>query len=243
MNANLLEHEKKVYSQNGEDGIIRYLFSKLATTNKVFVEVGFSVLEGNTLNLAINGGWFGLLIDGSKNIVLAATRYFHRHPKVKCVNAFVTKTNINQLLVEHGVQGEIDLLSIDIDGNDFWVWAAIEEISPRVVVIEYNADLGKDRSITVMYDDEFRRYQKHSSGLYHGASLLALTRLAHLKGYILLGCESSGTNAFFIRNDVAEAFNIDECAVEHAYLIQQGRNPEPRFNRIKHLEFREVVIP
>lgn len=123
---------------------------------------------------------------------------------------------------QSGIFGEIDLLSIDIDGNDYWVWKAMTAIRPRVVVIEYNSSFGPDRSVTVAYDPSFRRYEKHPSGLYYGASLQALNKLAAQKGYFLAGCDSAGVNAFFVRDDLADR-GIAKIEVSRAFVPQYDR--------------------
>lgn len=201
------EHELAVHSQNGEDGILLHIFSVVGALNHRFVE--FGVGDGsqcNTANLAINFGWKGLLIEGNRNLAQRAKRYYQRQPglaeRVIVRGEVVTAENINQILADEGVEGEIDLLSIDVDGNDYWIWRAITAIYPRVVVIEYNASLGRDRPIVVEYDGSADHRSKHHSGYYHGASLVALTKLAIEKGYVLLGCESAGVNAFFLREDL-----------------------------------------
>ncbi len=245
----LATSEMKVYSQNGEDGILLYLFAKLGVTNRSFVEFGFGDgKECNTANLAINYGWNGLLMDGGKDKVRSARRYYDDklHPapsRVRIAQAFVTAENIESLLAQNGVANEIDLLSIDIDGNDYWVWKAIDIVRSRVVVIEYNATLGTEQSVTVPYDPEFDRLAKHPSGLYHGASLRALTKLAESKGYRLVGCDSCGVNAFYVRDDVAEGI-VDAVPVEDAYYPMARRIKyapvAEQFDRIKNLDFETV---
>ncbi len=245
----LLRSEFKVFSQHGEDGILLYIFSRIGTTNRRFVE--FGVEDGrqcNTANLSLNHGWNGLLLDGSEENVARGRRYYDERIEpdpslVNIVQCFVTAENIEQVLSENGIKGEIDLLSIDIDGNDYWVWKAITEVKPRVVVMEYNASFGPERSMTVKYDPAFDRHQKHPSGMYHGASLAALAKLGHAKGYDLVGCDSKGVNAFFVRHDVAEG-RIDPIPVQEAYYLIACRlklcSPAEQFQRIRHLEFESV---
>ncbi|HII29760.1 hypothetical protein COT48_04890 [Candidatus Woesearchaeota archaeon CG08_land_8_20_14_0_20_47_9] len=161
-------NEFKVYSQNGEDGLIQYIFSRIGICNYRFVEFGVQTGEEcNTRNLSWNFGWSGLLMDAEKGYVKEAKTNYRDYPKVSIVDSFITKDNINKTLSDNGFKGEIDLLSIDIDGNDYWVWQEISIIDPRVVVIEYNASLGL-RSLTVKYDESFVRHEKHPSGWYHG---------------------------------------------------------------------------
>jgi hypothetical protein len=96
----------------------------------------------------------------------------------------------------------VDILSIDVDGVDYWLWRAATAISPRIVIIEYNASFGPEASVTVPYEPEFDRTEKGVNGHYHGASITALARLANQKGYVLLGCDRAGANAFFLRADL-----------------------------------------
>ena len=204
---NLIDTEFRCYSQNGEDGILLYLFSILGTTNRKVVEVcvGDGV-ECNAANLIINHSWRGLLIDGDPNQIAAGTAFYASHENTrivppKLVASWVTAENIDSLISSHGFTGEIDLLSLDIDGIDYWVWRAIESISPRVVVLEFNAFFGPDRSLTLPYDSKFR-LDLSQQPYKCGASLSAFVKLGREKGYRLVGVTSLGINAFFVRNDV-----------------------------------------
>ncbi len=247
--------EDKLYSQNGEDGMLLYIFSKIGVTNRRFVEFGIGDgRECNTANLALNFGWRGLLMDGSKEYVALAKQYYKnelyykrqlkdRSRDVKVVYCFVTTDNINAVLRDNGIEGEIDLLSIDIDGNEYWIWKTITAINPRVVVIEYNASMGDKESITVKYDPEFDKHNYVPFNFYYGASLAALTKLAHSKGYILAGCDSTGLNAFFIRGDSARG-KFADVSVEEAYFPIARRcrviSQEEQFERLKHYDFDHV---
>ncbi|MGB9601882.1 MAG: hypothetical protein ACPMAG_03740 [Limisphaerales bacterium] len=245
----LLIRERKYYSQNGEDGILLYIFSQIGALNKNFIEFGIEDgSECNAANLAINFGWSGLFIEGSSSLAEKARRfYYNRHgispDKVVVANEFLTLENVNAVFKRYSMVGEIDLLSIDIDGNDYWIWQAIDVVLPRVVVIEYNASFGADRSITVEYDPVFDTYKKHPSGWYHGASLAALTKLAKKKNYILVGCESSGTNAFFVRADLSKD-KFEPMSPADAFYPSLPRlraaSLEKQFELIKHLEYVEV---
>ena len=141
----LRRHEFKVYSQNGEDGILLYIFSTIGVNSRTFVDFGAeNGRECNTANLSLNWGWSGLLIEASTKLFAEAKKYYSKYSQVTILNAYVTPQNINQLLSENKFSGEIDLLSIDIDSNDYWVWESIHVCNPRVVVVEYNAILGSD---------------------------------------------------------------------------------------------------
>lgn len=199
----LEELELRIFSQFGDDGIIQYLAHNLELNNKTFVEFGVEdYSESNTRFLLQKDNWSGFVMDGSsKNIArLQKAPYYWRHD-LKAQAVFVTKENINSILSD-GIAGfdELDVLHIDIDGNDYWVWKEIE-ITPAVVIMEYNSNFGIDRSITVPYDPEFYRTNAHFSNLYWGCSLKAIYLLAMDKGYQFIGCNSAGNNAYFVRND------------------------------------------
>lgn len=247
--AEINRHEMKVFSQNGEDGILLYLFSKVGATDRRFVEFGIGDgTECNTANLSINFGWRGLLMDCVDANIVRARKFYRqqlgdRADHVKIVNCFVTAENINPVLVENGFEHEIDLLSIDIDGNDYWVWKVITAVNPRVVIVEYNPCLGVEEAITVAYDPAFDRWQKHDSLLYFGASLPALTKLARAKGYVLAGCDQHGVNAFFVREDIAKN-RIEVLSPREAYYPLQDRLlgliTPGHFGKVAHLDFEHV---
>ncbi len=176
--------ERHEYSQNGEDGMIHAILGMIGTTNKYCVEFGVEDgRECNTRYLLTHDGWNGLLMDGG-----------HEDPAIHLRKAFITAENIEELFERYGVPERFDLLSIDIDGNDYWVWKAITRYRPRVVVIEYNAHIPPDEAKTIPYDPAFQ-WDKTD---YYGASLLALKKLGEEKGYVLLGTDRNGVNAFFV---------------------------------------------
>ncbi|HEX4450479.1 MAG TPA: hypothetical protein VH143_06380 [Kofleriaceae bacterium] len=203
-------HELGVFSQWGEDGLIAYLISRVPIARPWFVEFGVEdYREANTRFLVATRDWRGLVIDGSAAHVrsIESDDISWRHD-LTARHAFVTRDNINKLLEQAGFTGDIGLLSIDIDGNDYWVWQAIDVISPRIVVAEYNSLWGADRAVTVSYDPSFVRGEKHFSNLYYGASIAALARLGKVKGYSLVGGNKAGNNAFFVRDDVLGALPV-----------------------------------
>lgn len=205
------EIEFSAFSQWGEDGIIDWLVSKLPMIPKTFVEFGVeNYREANTRLLIQMQNWRGLIIDGSPENIRDIKRQdiSWRH-QLHSLNEFITRDNIDQLIVDAGFGGEIGLLSIDIDGNDYWVWQAITSVSPAIVVCEYNAVFGDLHPVTVPYRDDFHRSKAHHSNLYFGASLPALIYLAREKGYTFVGTNTSGVNAFFVRDDIAA--EIKKC--------------------------------
>jgi len=202
------EAEFSVFSQMGEDGIIQFLIAHLPNIPKTFVEFGVeNYVESNTRFLLKQDYWRGLVLDGSESAIayIRADEVSWRH-NLTSTCAFITKDNINALISEAGFSGEIGILSIDIDGNDYWIWSAIQGINPVVVICEYNATFGDEHAITIPYQADFNRTQAHFSNLYFGASLPALCELAHKKGYDFVGCNRIGSNAFFVRRDTRHGF-------------------------------------
>jgi hypothetical protein len=181
---NLEQHEGRAYSQNGEDGVIAAIFKAIGVTNRFFVEFGCEQATMCNTAYLLDQGWQGLLMDGAG---------ISGNPRAVVRKEFITAENINGLFAKYGVPQTFDLLSIDIDGNDYWVWKAIE-YRPRVIVIEYNAHVPSSERRTIPYDPRF----VWNGTDYFGASLLALKELGEQKGYTLVYCERTGTNAFFV---------------------------------------------
>jgi len=216
---NLRDNEYRVFSQSGEDGIIQFLLKHIAIEQKIFVEFGVEdYSEANTRFLLTNCSWSGLVLDGSDENILKIkqSRVYWKY-NLKATQAFVTRDNINGILRDNGIVGEIGLLSIDIDGNDYWVWRAIDVINPVIVIIEYNHRFGKDLAVTIPYEESFVRGQNSQPVIYSGASLRALYLLAESKGYSFVGCNSSGINAFFVRKD-KKPDQIRELSIEEGFV-------------------------
>lgn len=202
---NLAAAEFCVFSQWGEDGIIEWLVSRVAVPNNRFVEFGVERFrEANCRFLLENRNWKGLVIDGSKDHMAALRneRIFWMYD-LTAKAAFVTAENINALISEAGFGGPLGILSIDIDGNDYWVWKAIDVVDPAIVICEYNPILGDMRAVTVPYNPQFSRFAVHHSGLCFGASIAALKLLAEQKNYAFVGTTSNGINAFFVKKSLA----------------------------------------
>lgn len=202
----------KVFSQTDEDGLLLLLFAVLGTTDRRCVEIcAGDGIECNSANLILNHGWNGTLVDGSPVNVAMGQRFYRQHrltytnpPRFLC--EWVTRGGLNGALEKAGVSGDLDLLSLDLDGVDYWIWEALEIIRPRVVVLEYQDILGPDRSLTVPYADDFdcRKYPMTDGGPnFAGASLSAFVKLGRRKGYRLVGVNRLGFNAFFVRADLA----------------------------------------
>ncbi len=196
-------HGYKVSSQWDEDGLIQYLVSRLPIEKNVFIEIGTGdYTESNTRFLLQNNNWSGLIIDSrSADIEKIKSSDIYWQYSLTALCAFVERESINDTLQAHGFAGEIGLLSIDIDGVDWWLWEAITVVSPVIVVIEYNGIFGSNAAVTVPYDPAFDRTVKDPSWVYFGASLEALRVLGERKGYTLVGASRGGNNAFFVRKD------------------------------------------
>ncbi len=200
LNLNRFEH--RMYSQSGEDGILREVFRRIGETDRSFVELGAGAgLENNTTSLLVRG-WTGHWLECDRRNVARIRSKFGRmleRGTLHVERQLVTAENVEPLLSRLGIAAEPDLLSIDIDGNDYWVWQAISSVRPRVVVVEYNAFFQPDVHWVMAYAPRHR----WPGTIYFGASLASLVDLAGEKGYRLAGCTLSGVNAFFVREDLA----------------------------------------
>ena len=217
----------KVYSQNDEDGIIEEIFNRVGTTNKIFIEFGVeNGLECNSHYLLFKN-WRGLWIDGSSAHVKEIREKFApvlASGQLKILQAFITRENINELFIAGGVTGEIDLLSIDVDGNDYYIWQTINVVRPRVVIIEYNAKFPPNCDWKMAYN----KNHIWDGSDWHGASLKALELLGRRLDYQLVGTNLNGVNAFFVRRDLAKDLFIEPATAENLY------NPA-RFNFVYYV--------
>jgi hypothetical protein len=248
--TSLHEVEFQVFSQWGDDGIIQYLINKVDIPNKTFIEFGVeNYRESNTRFLLINNNWSGLVIDGSKtNIDYIKKDIVSWAFDIHAEHAFITKENINNIIskfLNKGYNSEIGILSIDIDGNDFWIWKEIDVVKPIIVITEYNAVFGNEKSWTIPYKDDFYRLDYSKSYQYWGASLKAFYDLADKKGYYFVGCNSNGNNAYFIRKDkignYLKPINYKEGFIQSKFREYINENGErvggnERVNLIKGME-------
>lgn len=195
----------RVFSQFEEDGYLLYLAAVLEIEPKTFIDVGSADgINSNCANLALNLGWHGLFIDGNEAEIDAGCQFYANHPDTGLYppvfrHAFVTAENINDVIGSAGFKGDVGLVSIDLDGNDCWIWKALDVVSPKVVVIETHVEFGR-RNIAVPYDPAYCYPGKHPD--YHGASAPAMVSLGRKKGYRLVGANRYGFNLIFVRNDV-----------------------------------------
>ena len=229
--------EFQVFSQFGEDGILQFLVGHVPVPveREVFVEFGVeSYAEANTRFLLLHDNWRGLIMDGGDSMheFLETGGLKWRHD-IDAKTAFIDRDNINTLIGDAGISGDIGLLSVDIDGNDYWVLEAVNVVSPRILALEYNATFGPDAAVTVPYDPGFVRGEKHWTWLYWGASLAALTRLANEKGYALVAGNRAGNNAFFVRRDVLG--EIPELSVADAWRPARFRESRDRRGSLSYV--------
>jgi hypothetical protein len=237
--------EFRVFSQFGDDGIIQYLIHHLPNIPESFIEFGVQdYRESNTRFLLLNDNWRGLIMDGGENYVRSIQEddiYWRHTLTARC--AFVDRDNINQLIKDAGFAGDIGLLSIDIDGNDYWVWETLTVVNPSIVVIEYNSVFGPELAVTVPYDSGFVRHKAHYSGQFWGASLQALTLLSARKGYSLIGTNTAGNNAYFLRNDRLGQFPV--CSAADVFVDARFRDSRNRSGELTYLSggerFKEIA--
>lgn len=189
-----------LYSQNGEDGMLLGILAHAGAETRTFAELGCGHNGGNSGVLARELGWSGLMVDGDKRAVSIAGQLF-AGPGVEVQSGWIDRESAPRMLAKHGLDEHLDVLSIDIDGMDWWIWESLRRVPARIVIVEYNAHLGNERAVTVPYDAAFQRPPVQR--WYYGASLLAFDRLATRLGYRLVAVEPRGVNAFFVRSDVA----------------------------------------
>ena len=154
--------EFRTFSQNSEDGILHYIFSVIGAGSKRVVEMcAADGIECNAANLIINHGWKGLLVEGreeyvrrGRNLYGLLSDTFIRPPMF--AHEWITAEGVNQIIRKYGFDGDVDLLSLDLDGMDYWVWKAIDCINPRVVVLEYNAIWSASHAVTIPYKPDFQ---------------------------------------------------------------------------------------
>ena len=233
----LEEVEFKVFSEWGEDGIIQYLINNVAIENKIFIEFGVSdYKESNTRFLLMNNLWKGLIIDSDKVFMdsVKNEEIYWRYD-LTAVSSFITRENVNNIITDAGFKGKIGILSIDIDGNDFWVWEKINMVDPSIVICEYNSLFGNQNPISIPYDKDFFRTKAHFSNLYFGASLPALVQLAEKKGYDFVGSNSAGSNAFFVKKDLSG--NLKKYIAKEGYRKSSNRQSRNKNGDLTFLDW------
>lgn len=232
----------KVFSQFEEDGKLLYIFSLLGMGNKRFVDLGsHDCVNSNCANLVVHFNWHGLFVDGDPRLLAIGQQFYKKTPnawsyKPQFLNAFLTKDNVNHLLEQQGFEGEIEFLSIDIDGNDYWIWDALTVIQPKVVLIECQVSFGL-RNAVVPYQADF--VNDVSANNYYGASGVALQKLGKKKGYRLVGANEYGNNLFFVKNGLAEN-ELPEISIESTLQHPFATSKFGQFEALQHKAFLEA---
>ena len=233
--------EARVRSQNGEDGVLAAILSAIGLSNRYFVEFGIGGgEEGNCVALAAALGWSGLFLEADLDASRALEARYARRTRVRTGRERVTADSVQAVFARYGVPERFDVLSIDIDGNDFWVWQALTRLRPRVVVAEYNAHLPLHRRLVMPRDDGF----EWEGNDYHGASLGALRHLGAEKGYELVHTDSNGVNAFFVESEAVGSLPVaDRVPLHPANLLGRGVRlpPDPQDRPWLDLDSEELV--
>ena len=241
--ATLSDAEFQGYSQFGEDGAIQWLLARVPMASRTFVEFGVGDYhESNTRFLLEHDGWRGLILDRDvRHIRFLQESGLAWRSVIEARSGFITAENINEHLA--GMPEDIGLLSVDVDGMDYWVLTAITAVRPRIVVCEYNSLFGPTAAVTVPYDPSFERTAAHHSTLYFGASISALGHWASQRGYRLVGSSAEGVNAFFVREDVAgDLPNLPGAEAWVATPVRQARDAEGRLTYMSGLDRQRALI-
>lgn len=243
---NINDYEFKIFSQCGDDGIIQYLIKNLYIENKYFIEFGVGDFsESNCRFLMMNNNWSGFVMDSSfKAIKRLKKQNWYWMYDLEAKAAYITKENINYLISSTG-EKNIGILHIDIDGNDYHILKKLnlEIINPSIIIAEYNSLFGFKRAITVPYRSDFNRSKAHYSNLYFGASLRALDYISKKRGYTLVGTNSTGNNAYFIREDLLNS-KVKKVTIKEGYhysKFREGRDKNNNFSYISSEDRLELI--
>lgn len=235
----------KVFSQWDEDGIIQFLVHNLKIENRTFIEFGVEdFFEANCRFLLMKDRWEGYVIDGSpSNINRLRSSYLYWQYPIAAKNVFINKDNIAELLEKSGFSRNLGILSIDIDGVDYWILDALEEWSPSIVIVEYNSVFGSKAKVSVPYSPDFNRTKAHSSNLYWGASLSAFDHLLRKRGYSLITVNSAGSNAFFVKSELCNkavfGAEVSDCFKNSNF--KESRDPDGNLSYLRESERLRII--
>ncbi len=251
---NLKEAEYKIFSQTGEDGIIDFILNKLQISNCKFVEIGVGdYSEANTRFIYENSFSEGLIIDLMDNLKTKVSKNINLWKGlINVENTKIDIENINHILKKYNLDKNLDLFSIDIDGNDYWIINKLSNNISKIFVLEYNPTFGHNLEISVPYNQDFSRFKEHYSGCYYGASLKAMIKIMNSKGYEFLGTNKFNFNAFFVSKELSGNFseiikNINDLSHHTKLHIRDSRNDKGELDyldktqRLKVIEDKEVV--
>ncbi len=238
----LSEVEFQVYSQWGEDGIIDWLVNKSPDIPKSFLEIGTeNYKESNTRFLLINKNWDGFIIEADKSSVkdIKSQRIYWRH-NLTVENTFISQNNINTIIKKNNIPRKLGLLSLDIDGVDYWILKKLSVLDPSIIICEYNSLFGQKKAITVPYKNNYIRSNEHFSNLFYGASIRAFINLLKKRNYFFIGTNSAGNNAFFVKQNIWKKINkliTDKKIFESKFRESRNSNGKLTFlNKKKSLQ-------
>ena len=233
----------RVFSQNNEDGLIQYIIHHTDIPSRSFIEFGVEdYSECNTRFLIMHNNWSGLVMDGSEKAMQDLRRqniYIRR--QIESKSAFITRDNINSLISSSGYSGKIGLLSVDIDGNDYWVLEAIECIQPQILICEFNPLFGAEEKVAIPYKEDFYRHSAHYSGYYYGASLNAFTHLANSRGYKLVCINNLGNNAFFVKKDATDLPEVTPMQSWRGPMHREATDKQGNFTFMSYADGRKLL--
>jgi hypothetical protein len=238
-NTNASAAVADLFTYHGEDGIIQYLISKLQSVLPLFVDIGSgNCITGNCTTLAVHNQWKGLFIDDNDQLLGIGAKFYNKlklQKNVAFTKAYVTPQSINGLLIQKNISGPVGLLSIDIDGNDYWVWKAITIIQPKIVVIEAKVEFGYKNVVVPDGPTNHHSFDK----MYNGASVEALRKLGALKGYTLVAANPFGYNLFFIQN---EEVNNSLSEIKTPAILQHPETVQSFYNE-DFFKQHQFIIP
>ena len=247
---NLSEVEFQVYSQWGEDGIIDWLVNKFPEIPKSFLEIGTeNYKESNTRYLLINKNWDGFIIEADKSSVkdIKSQRVYWKY-NLTVENKFISQNNINTIIKKNNIPKKLGLLSLDIDGVDYWILKKLSVLDPSIIICEYNSLFGQKKAITVPYKNNYIRSNEHFSNLFYGASIRAFINLLKKRNYFFIGTNSAGNNAFFVKQNIWKKINkliTDKKIFESKFRESRNSNGKLTFlNKKKSLQLikNKIVI-
>ena len=243
----LWDAEVKVYSQWGEDGILDYICEAIGISKPNVIEIGSgNFIECNSRFLAESRNANIIAVDGRNDLTdtVKTSSVFWKSCIIPLVD-WVTPSKINSIIqLGENRFGKINIFSIDLDGNDYWILKEANLNQIDIVVLEYNPLFGAIKEVTVPRDDEFNRYKKHFSGLYYGASLKAYINLLSNKNFSFIGTNRVGSNAFFIKSNLLDNFKISTPSNLEKYVdwrIRESRDISGRLSYLSGKDRLEII--
>jgi len=217
---NEIEHsERKIYSQHGEDGIIETLLKIIPVSHKYIVEFGAydGVGMSNSRHLIKDKDWKSLLIEADNKLFAKLKRLYSKNDQVTTINEFITEENINAIFRKSNVPQDLEILSIDVDSIDYYIWRGLTDFRPKIVIVEYNSSISPDKDYIV---PKHQAIELGGTSL-EGASISSWNKLGIEKGYQLIYGELYGSNLFFIDNKYTEELDTSDIKITDTYQPPQ----------------------